>query len=82
MTKKYERQCWSCGSKDMERDDRGVHCQSYGATWNDLPEPSRSPFTTERDDFLSVPGELRVEKSRPSVTVQRRATAARARAPQ
>lgn len=45
MTHKYERKCWNCGSENMEPDDRGVHCNDCGATWNNVPNPGASPVT-------------------------------------
>ena len=37
MTHKYERQCWSCSSKNMEKLHDHVKCLDCGATWNVVP---------------------------------------------
>ncbi|MBA7582393.1 hypothetical protein ES708_24321 [subsurface metagenome] len=44
MTHKYERQCWSCGSKNMERFTDHVKCRDCGATWNAVPTMGIPPI--------------------------------------
>lgn len=43
MTRKYESECWSCKSKDLEVLKNHVKCRSCGATWNYLGAPGQSP---------------------------------------
>lgn len=81
MTSKYERQCWSCGSKDMEKDARGVRCQSCGATWNPQTSPMDTGVTSHRDYAISEKGAKRVATGSPSVIAQRRAARARGELP-
>ena len=39
MVRKYEKVCWSCGSKDLEHLEDHVRCRSCGATWNEVLKP-------------------------------------------
>jgi len=48
MTHKYERQCWHCGSKNMEKLTNYVKCRDCGATWNITPHLA-PPTMTEVD---------------------------------
>ena len=47
MAHKYERKCWYCGNRDMEKTEYGVKCRACQATWGKLP-PFYPPLTTER----------------------------------
>lgn len=38
MTTKYERQCWNCDSKNLEKLANHVKCRDCGATFNVVPE--------------------------------------------
>lgn len=49
MTHKYERQCWYCGSKHMERLPNYAQCRDCGATWNVVPKLRPVPLTLRRD---------------------------------
>jgi len=78
MTKRFEKKCWYCGSRDIEKDDRGVRCRSCGATWNELSEIGSPPTALQRDYGLSKKGRTRVVTASPSGSTQRRAARARA----
>jgi 5-methylcytosine-specific restriction endonuclease McrA len=39
------KQCWNCGSKDLEDMGDHVKCRDCGATYNDVPAPGSSPVT-------------------------------------
>lgn len=45
MAHKHERQCWDCGSKNMEKLDSYVKCRDCGATWNDISALKAAPMT-------------------------------------
>ncbi|MBA7677096.1 hypothetical protein ES703_85344 [subsurface metagenome] len=45
MTHKHERQCWYCGSHNMEHLTNHVRCRDCGATFNVLPDLGPSPVT-------------------------------------
>lgn len=77
MTHKYERQCWSCGSRDMEKFPDHVRCRSCGATWNEIPDPVSLPMTVIANETRRAPGARRFSHARPSGTVQRQAARAR-----
>ena len=81
MTHKYERQCWSCGSKNMEKDERGAQCQDCGATWNPVPSMGSGASTEKRDYTLGGYGVSSKTSGSPSGTVQRRAARARQKEP-
>lgn len=77
MTKKSERQCWNCQSKNMEPYLTGVRCRDCGATWNDLPDVG--PAVLERglgsDDSSTY--HRGGKKGRPAPAVLTRALKAR-----
>ena len=77
MTHKYERQCWSCGSKDMEPDGRGVRCRSCGATWNEPPRSGPPDFNIVNDPHGPHYNPRKESYRRPSGTAKRRASRAR-----
>jgi DNA-directed RNA polymerase subunit RPC12/RpoP len=80
MTHKYGRQCWNCGSKNMERLANHVRCRDCGATWNVVPKVHAIPVLDEVTELVTRAGRVRVKGFRPSGTVRRRASRARARA--
>lgn len=77
MANKYERQCWSCNSLDLE--DKGTHvqCRACGATWNYVPTLDDDPLA-EHGFYLPSPfGELLGKMRRPSKSAFRAAAKAR-----
>ena len=77
MSHKYERQCWYCGSKDLEDLGEYVKCRKCSATWNDLPKGGASPVTERRDLGLEDYGVQRFLSPSPSDASARRAARAR-----
>ena len=77
MTHKYERQCWNCGSRNMERLTNHVRCRDCGATWNFIPDVHLSPMQSDVEFIQGKTGRVKVEKGRPAGNVPRRATRAR-----
>lgn len=77
MTHKYERQCWSCGSRDMENKGPFVQCRACGATWNEIPEGHDSGLTIENDPKSPRYSSSKETRARPSGITQRRAARAR-----
>lgn len=77
MTHEFERQCWSCGSKDLEKLEDYVKCRSCGATWNYVGELGR-PVVKPGNVILKV-GEDRVKlrAKHPTGGVKHRAARAR-----
>ena len=77
MTKKYERQCWYCGSKNMERLSNHVKCLDCGATWNVVPKLGQ--HSAEPGNAIHIRnGEPVPQRSQhPTKTLQRRAAIAR-----
>lgn len=80
MTHKYERQCWNCGSKDMEKLANHVRCRSCGATWNVVPELHKIPVINEVIINITPGGPIKVLGGRPSGNVAGRAARARDKA--
>lgn len=80
MTHKYESQCWSCGSKDMEHQSTHVKCRSCGATWNYVPQEGAVVIILERDFALGAKGKSSAKSARPSGIISRKAARARATA--
>jgi len=77
MTNKYERQCWSCGGKDMEDLETHVKCRSCGATWNAVPQVG-GPLTEPGNVQILDHGSITSMRARhPSGGVKRRATRTR-----
>lgn len=80
MTHKYERTCWSCGSKDLARDSLGVLCSECGATWNECLELGPSELTRHHDEQQSILYGKRLASFSPSKSALQRAAKARAKA--
>jgi len=74
---KYERQCWSCGSRDMVDGGSFAQCGKCGATWNELPLGGSSPITIVDEETGGAPRSGKLTRARPSSTVQRRSARAR-----
>lgn len=79
MTHKYERQCWNCGSKNMEKLTNHVRCRDCGATWNFVPDVHLSPVAMDEYNVGTREKPIKVTESRPSGQVSRRAARARAK---
>ena len=77
MTHKYERECWSCGSTEMENKGIYVACRSCGASWCALPQPAAPVSTLEHDNGLSPKHHKGIKTASPSGATKRRAAKAR-----
>lgn len=80
MTNKNERNCWSCGSKDLDNMGDHIKCRACGATWNELPHSGSDAIGEERDYVLSPEGSMTIKSGSPSSGIKRRASAARDKA--
>jgi len=74
---KYERQCWSCGSRDVVNKGSYTLCSQCGATWNVVPKMGALPLTITDDEAGGVPRPGRTTHASPSRITQRRAARAR-----
>jgi len=79
MTHKYERQCWYCKSKNLEKLANYVKCRDCNATFNVVPKIGASPVTERRDLALGAFGEEHVETPSPSGQLSRATTRARSK---
>lgn len=74
---KYERQCWNCGSHDIEDKGSHVQCRSCEATWNYVPTLGFDPLA-EHGFYLENAGGVKMGRmQRPSKSVSRAAAKAR-----
>uniref|UniRef100_A0A6H2A1D3 Uncharacterized protein n=1 Tax=viral metagenome TaxID=1070528 RepID=A0A6H2A1D3_9ZZZZ len=80
MAKKYERQCWSCGGRDMDLTSYGARCRKCGATWTDLPASGGAALSIENDPREPGYHPDKVTLAHPAAGVKRSAAAARLRA--
>lgn len=79
MTDKYERECWSCGSQDLEPMDYGARCRSCGATWC-KPLISVGSALADHDSYIrNNSGDVIRKIHRPSASATRRTATASAR---
>jgi len=77
MKRRYKTRCWLCKSTDLEPDDRGMKCNSCGATYNIIPKPSSDPITERRDYAAASKGNGSLKSPSPSSRVVRQATRSR-----
>jgi len=75
---KYERQCWSCGSQDMEDKGSYFQCRHCGATWNYVPQLGFDPLAANGFYLKDAEGTILGRMKRPSKSVSRAAAKARA----
>jgi len=77
MTHKYERQCWYCGSTDMQDMGNYALCRKCGATWTKVPAVGGATLLSE--EVTDCHKELNGERisGTPSRSVQSQAAAAR-----
>lgn len=71
MTRKYLTRCWFCTSTDLVADERGVCCQSCGATYNIILKPGASPITLKRDYAFAPKGTGSWKSTSPSGVICR-----------
>ncbi len=65
MTKKYERQCWYCKSRDLEDKGDYAQCRSCGATWNEVPTMGIPPMIEVHDKSEMVSASSLPSRYRP-----------------
>ena len=79
MIDKYERQCWSCGSRDMEDLGDYVKCRKCGATWNEVNQLG-GPVVEPGNVIVQVGEDLVKRRAKhPTGGVKRRAAQAQGR---
>ena len=76
MTHKYERQCWSCNSRDLERFPDYVKCLKCGATWSELPKLSPPILDDHKTLIRNEAGEVISRAYKLTDSVKRRAVRA------
>jgi hypothetical protein len=67
MTRRYERECWNCHSRNMVNRGDYVLCQKCGATWRYIPKLAEYPITMRRDLGLGEYKSNRVLSPSPSL---------------
>ncbi len=77
MPEKYERQCWNCGSLDIENKGDYVQCRACGATWNYVPVSGPDPLAAHGFYLQDASGKRLGRRRSPSKSVSRAATKAR-----
>ncbi len=81
MTRKYKRNCWSCGSSHLKPDSMGVICLDCGATWNGLVTPDALEGLGPELVLRTASGEKVTSSASPSTRAIRNATRARGELP-
>ena len=76
----YQKQCWYCGSNQLEKKDGYVQCANCGATYNDVPSLSSPPITLIDAKTGKAPRRYSPTRARPHGTIMRQAARARRRA--
>ena len=74
MTKKQEKNCWSCGGDLLEDKGDYVQCRSCGATWNEVPQPGAMCVVEQTETVLKNGETITYTRARPSGVSVRRAS--------